>query len=249
MLVTVDRICPLLALGTDRRVVCAAYDPDHRCTAPGGPGPLSRTQQSSVCLDPGHRECPHFMSASQAALGARIPGVPPPSADVVLAPMRLVIDTESAWTSLRGRRAAFPAGRVMAAGVLSMAAVGAVATGAVQRLTGAFAGPPPVAGAPEPYLAADTYSATPTASALPTPIATPTRGPEASAASPSPTATVDPATPAPTRAPRPQTYVVQEGDTLQAIAQRFGTTVRALKAANAIQDEDLIEAGQVLTIP
>ena len=53
----------------------------------------------------------------------------------------------------------------------------------------------------------------------------------------------------PTAAAQPQTYVVQEGDTLQAIAQRFGTTIAALKAANDIKDEDLIEAGQVLTLP
>jgi peptidoglycan hydrolase-like protein with peptidoglycan-binding domain len=44
-------------------------------------------------------------------------------------------------------------------------------------------------------------------------------------------------------------YVVQAGDTLAAIAQRFGTTVEAIVSANNIQNPDLIFVGQVLTIP
>jgi len=44
-------------------------------------------------------------------------------------------------------------------------------------------------------------------------------------------------------------YVVQAGDTLAAIAQRFGTTVQALVRANNISDPNLIFVGQVLTIP
>jgi len=43
--------------------------------------------------------------------------------------------------------------------------------------------------------------------------------------------------------------VVQEGDTLAAIAQRFGTTVAALQQANGIDDPNEIIVGQVLTIP
>ncbi len=44
-------------------------------------------------------------------------------------------------------------------------------------------------------------------------------------------------------------YVVQAGDTLFAIAQRFGTTVDAIVRANNIQDPNNIFVGQVLTIP
>jgi spore germination protein len=47
----------------------------------------------------------------------------------------------------------------------------------------------------------------------------------------------------------PRTYAVQRGDTLYAIAQRFGTTVSALVAANRIPNPNLIYPGQVLTIP
>lgn len=45
------------------------------------------------------------------------------------------------------------------------------------------------------------------------------------------------------------TYTVRPGDTLWAIARRFGTTVQALVRANHIADPNLIYPGQVLTIP
>lgn len=44
-------------------------------------------------------------------------------------------------------------------------------------------------------------------------------------------------------------YVVQPGDTLAGIAQRFGTTVDAIVRANNISNPNLIYVGQVLTIP
>ncbi len=44
------------------------------------------------------------------------------------------------------------------------------------------------------------------------------------------------------------TYVVQPGDTLSAIAQRFGTTDQNLAAINGIPDPNLIFPGQVLRV-
>lgn len=44
-------------------------------------------------------------------------------------------------------------------------------------------------------------------------------------------------------------YEVQRGDTLGAIASRFGTSVRALMSANNISDPRRLRAGQVLVIP
>jgi LysM repeat protein len=45
------------------------------------------------------------------------------------------------------------------------------------------------------------------------------------------------------------TYRVRSGDTLAAIAGRFGTTVKALQALNGIDNPRLIRIGQVLQIP
>ncbi len=46
----------------------------------------------------------------------------------------------------------------------------------------------------------------------------------------------------------PTTYTVRRGDTLAAIAARFGTTVRALAAANDIGDPNLIRVGARLAV-
>lgn len=49
--------------------------------------------------------------------------------------------------------------------------------------------------------------------------------------------------------PEPPVYVVQAGDTLYRIAERFGTTVEAIAAANDLADPSLIQVGQRLVIP
>jgi LysM repeat protein len=46
-----------------------------------------------------------------------------------------------------------------------------------------------------------------------------------------------------------QSYVVQRGDTLLAIANRFGVTVRQLVESNNISDPNRLSVGQVLIIP
>jgi LysM repeat protein len=73
-------------------------------------------------------------------------------------------------------------------------------------------------------------------------------------ATPSPTAAP---TPTPTPEPEPeaeaeaegQTYVVESGDTLSGIAQRFGTTVDAIVEASGLEDPDRLSIGDELTIP
>jgi len=47
----------------------------------------------------------------------------------------------------------------------------------------------------------------------------------------------------------PQRYVVQPGDTLTAIARRFGVGLQTLAQANGITNPDRVFAGQVLVIP
>lgn len=43
-------------------------------------------------------------------------------------------------------------------------------------------------------------------------------------------------------------YTVQKGDTLTAIAKRYGTTATAIAATNGIADANKIKAGQTLSI-
>jgi lysozyme len=57
------------------------------------------------------------------------------------------------------------------------------------------------------------------------------------------------ATPAPSPADSSRTYTVQSGDTLGGIAARYDVTLSALEQANNIENANLIEVGQVLTIP
>lgn len=65
---------------------------------------------------------------------------------------------------------------------------------------------------------------------------------------PAPTQPTEPQQPAPQPAPG-GTYVVQPGDNLSRIAQRFNTTLGAILAVNVIPNPSLIYAGQVINIP
>ncbi len=53
----------------------------------------------------------------------------------------------------------------------------------------------------------------------------------------------------PTSTPAQTTYVVQEGDTLSAIARKFGVSVEDLQAANPNVNPDLLRIGTEIVIP
>ena len=55
--------------------------------------------------------------------------------------------------------------------------------------------------------------------------------------------------PVPAPMPQPRIYIVRPGDTLAAIAWRFGTTVWVIVQANGIWNPNLIYVGQRLVIP
>ena len=105
---------------------------------------------------------------------------------------------------------------------------------------------------------------TPSPSASPTPAATPSIVPAPSlpptplpTVAPTPTPVVTPApTPAPLATPTPaptpvpvRIYVVQQGDTLSAIAATFGVGVQSIVQANNLASADDIVIGQRLIIP
>ncbi|MEF3274759.1 MAG: LysM peptidoglycan-binding domain-containing protein [Chloroflexus sp.] len=109
---------------------------------------------------------------------------------------------------------------------------------------------------PSPLPAAPTLTPRPTITREPT--ATPEPTPEPTATpepTPEPTATPKP-TPEPTAtlAPTvagPRRYTVQAGDTLRAIAERFGVTIEAILQANNLTPAqgDNLRVGQELVIP
>lgn len=58
-----------------------------------------------------------------------------------------------------------------------------------------------------------------------------------------------PVPPVPSPAPQYITYVIQPGDTLSGIAQKYNTTVNALAKLNDISDPDKIYAGRTIRVP
>ena len=242
-----DRVCPLLGLQGDGRTAIDGVDPAHRCHAEATPMPLDRQQQARVCLTADHEVCDRYL-AHAARVGERRPA----RSTIVdgLVSTRMVLAPEPAWRGIAGRARRAPAGPLLAVGAAGLAlGLGsvAVASGAVGDV---------VAGLGDDKTEAAIPSRAPTATPTPIPSLTPTPTPSSTQSpTPSPTSTPIPTavptavpTPAPTAAPQ-RTYTVQEGDTLAAIAQRFGTSVSALQSANGIDDPDQIIIGQVLVIP
>lgn len=229
----VERLCPYLALADDGRTVADGFDPEHRCHALTPPAPLDRARQVQLCLTEAHARCERFAAARTAWLAASS-GLPRVAPDVAFSRTRLVLEPEAAWRNL----ATSPTARYSPRTVL-IAAVG-VAVVALLVLSSffGFLRGAPGAGSQTPAASASTV-ASPVASSAP-PSVSPSAGSSASVA---PTGT-----PVPTPAPSQRTYVVQQGDTLNLIAQRFGTTVEAIQAANGLTGTN-IDIGQILIIP
>jgi nucleoid-associated protein YgaU len=227
MLGTVDRVCPLLGLAGDRRVAVDGVDGGHRCYAEEPAIPLERPVQAQLCLTAAHERCERFLQFAARA-GSADPGRSKVADGFVTT--RLLLAPQPAWRGIAGRARSSRTASWVAAGT-GMAILG---------LAGAtLAGP--LLGEPAPETASratSSPSASPIATPRPTPTPTPVPTPRPSAS----------AQPSPTPVPQ-QTYVVVEGDTLAAIADRFGTTVSALQAANDIEDPNEITIGQVLVIP
>ena len=207
--------------------------------------PLERQQQAQLCLTPSFERCERY----QAHLARAGRGSGRTALGDGLVSTRLLLAPEPAWRGIAGRARRAPRGPLAAVGVVALgvglggvALASAVMDGSIQ-LVGSTASP---TGSPS-----DTATASPTQTPRPSP--TPALSPSSSpSATPSPTATpaaTTAPTPVPTAPPAPQIYTVVEGDTLALIAQRFGTTVEALQAANGIEDPDEIVIGQVLVIP
>ena len=104
-----------------------------------------------------------------------------------------------------------------------------------------------VSGVPQSIATSLIPTATPTVTRVPTRTMTPTPIPPTDTPRPpTPTATAT-ATIPPT--PTPVVYVVQPGDTLGAIATKYGVTAQAIMDANGITDPRVVRVGTRLIIP
>jgi hypothetical protein len=229
----VDRICPYLALADDARTVADGFDPEHRCHALSPPAPLERSRQVQLCLTEAHARCERFGAARTAWLAASS-GLPRVAPDVAFGRTRLVLEPEAAWRGLASSPASRNNRPALLVAAVALAVIGLLVLGS---LFGILKGGP-------------AESASPTASPTPSPSASllASAPPASTSASAPASAPLPSATPVVTPAPSQRTYVVQQGDTLNEIAQRFGTTAEAIKAANGLTS-DTINVGQVLIIP
>ena len=219
---------------------------DHRCSAFSPPAPLSPEKQARLCLTAAHATCATYL-ASHAARESRLGAAPVERATRWgLARTTTVIEDPGgvrAWLSGalldRRRWPAIPA-VLLVTTLFTLAISGFRAN---NPATVVATGSPP---APTRTPAA---TARPTAAPSPAPVAT-----EAPSLEPSTAPTVAPTAP-PTAAPSVgpaasfRIYVVQSGDTLSAIASRFGTTVQAIVNLNNLSDPGRLSIGQVLKIP
>lgn len=219
-------ICPFLvsAAGPWRGAEPAR---DHRCSLATPGTRLDLDHQGRYCVGSGGPGCSRYVAA-------RAPGRLVSTLPVVVdrGPFGVTLEREGL------RRWAGPASVVVVG-----AALGAFL---LARGPGAPASPSPSvpsdatqSRAPASAAATTVPASTPP-SPTPAPPASPSPGPAASA-SPAPSASAAPAS--------GHTYTVRRGDTLSAIATRFGTTTPVLVQLNGIVNPSLIRVGQVLQLP
>jgi LysM repeat protein len=215
---------------------------DHRCAAFTPPSPLSPEKQVRLCLTPAHTGCATYL-ASLAAREARV-GAPSPDRATRWGLARTTTVIEDTG-GLRGRllgllldRRRWPA----------IPAVLLVTTLFALAVSGVRSGLPATAVATAtPGTPASTPA--PTSAPTPTAAATATTAPETTPSAP-PTAAPSPSA-APTTRPTPnyRRYVVRAGDTLGAIAARYGVSVGSIASLNHISNPSRLSIGQVLLIP
>lgn len=195
----------------------------HRCRllASGRP---TLDRQLAHCLTAAHAACPTWLETHGDEGPRERPGPFVPMAPVVLEGAGLALPSDAAARRLAGPVTVVIVGIALGALVLSRGPLAPGSSGA-----GDDAASPTPAGASAPATATPGGTPTPAPTAIPTGRPSPT--PQSSAT------------------PRPRTYKVQPGDTLTAIAARFGTSVAKLAALNNIANPSLLRVGQVLKLP
>ncbi len=244
--------CPyLVAAGGGWRSLEATRD--HRCGALDPPAVVALDKQRRLCLTGGHASCPTYIAAREAR-GAVLAGVPDG-----WAPERRFVRTTPVVIQAGPRRSSRPGApgrlRLVEVAVAALALVVVVLVGARilgggtpvaspatspggSSIAGAGSPGPGVSTRPSVAPGSDEPDGTPGAGGSAAPTAEVSTGPQASAADASPDAS-----------PAKKTYRVKKGDTLSAIAAKYGVTVSAIVKANKIKNASSIRVGQVLVIP
>jgi len=239
-------LCPYLATpdGTWRSATAVR---DHRCMAVAPPVQLALEKQRRLCLVDAHVRCATFgaAEATRATAGTVMPTTRP-----VARMTPVILDHRRFDLRVPPLRADRLSGQAVLVGVLGIALTAIL----LSRPSGDSGGAAGGAGSASPAVsdaAPSEVAGSPASSpALPTdapatdePIATPgaPASPTASVAA-SPVASAEPSTSG-------ATYRVKSGDTLTAIAARFGTTVRVLVQLNGITDPSRLKVGQVIQLP
>jgi LysM repeat protein len=247
-------LCPYLATldGTWRSATAVR---DHRCMAVSPPVQLALEKQRRLCLVDDHVNCATY----GAAQAAQVAQVGPSERHVVhsrpIARMTPVILDQGRFDlrvpQLRTDRVS---GQAVLVAMLAVAVAaillarppgdaGFGALGADRSPTaGTSAGVPTDA-------AAASASAEPAETEAPAETASPTESAAPPSASSAPSSTAPPSGASAQPTTSGATYKVKSGDTLSAIAARFGTTTRTLIRLNSITDPSKLKIGQVLKLP
>jgi LysM repeat protein len=243
-------LCPYLAT-PDGSWRSARPVREHQCQAVNPPVPLAIEKQRRLCLVDAHIGCATY----GAAVAARAePLVRHAEHLRPVARMTPVILDHGRFDL---RVPSMPSDRASQAVLVGVLGVAFVAILIARPADPAGAGPldgsptPAVSVAPSnPATAAPTNRpATPSGSPVPSEAPSDSPDPTASA----PAASADPVAATPRATPAPslsgETYRVRSGDTLTAIAARFGTTPQVLAELNDIADPSNLRIGQILILP
>lgn len=242
---TLPNLCPYLAT-VDGNWRSSSAVREHRCVAVTPPVPLALEKQRRLCLVADHATCATY----GAAVAAR-----PPLARRTDSGLRAIARTTPVILDHRRFDLRLPAfrpdrvsGQGLLVGLLGLAfaailiarpagdgravdgagGIDALASPGATTAAAASAEPAPSSPASE----APVITGRPIASAAPSASSQPTSAP----------ASAQPAGSG-------STYKVRSGDTLSAIAPRFGTTTKVLMNLNKITDPSKLKIGQVLRLP
>lgn len=250
--VALPALCPYLATPSGAWRSAHAVR-EHHCTAVSPPVPLALEKQRRLCLVAAHETCATYEAAQASLASARVRRV---RVSRPIARMTPVILDQRRFDlrlpNLRGDRAP---GQAVLVGILGLAFVAIL----LARQPGDGGANQPGAGSSTSAAATaapaiDDAAASPPSPPRSTPTPEATQAPAESAPASSPPGTARPTAssvsgPSPAPSTSGATYKVKSGDTLSAIAARFGTTTRVLINLNGLADPSKLKIGQIIKLP